>query len=737
MDASTKLGATPLHVAAEQGRFELVRLLLDAGAALDAQTDAGLSPLSFAAEQGGVDIARLLLDSGADVGACTHTGHTPLHIAAQKGGLDVMSVLLSHGGDTDARTGLGHTPLHLAALTGESDSSRLLLARGADADARNAQSGHTPLHVAAQMGRQQVAKLLLGFGGAHVDAKTLMGHTPLAVALEEGNDELARLLLSKGADASANDSRGITPLHVAAGRGASKMIAELLRRGAEVNARTSFGLSPLDLAVYRAPTAGGAPLAGGTLSADGSPGAGAKVLRLLDPLPAVEALLDGGAAVVTAHPWTGQTALHASAYLGREAWSELMLRRGGERAASDDARCHVHRGDGLEQRAQSTGRLAPATPQRLARLRGAASEAYRAAIRLAPSSATAYERLGAVEARLADSLGEHQVEFSPQPRSLSHTPTPHPRITQSLSHPPPHTRASQVRSLTAFEHAWRLRPEGGAGMAAFARAGVDMALAGIGAHEAAARPARTVSELSVRDAGAAGATRRALSLWRTQGVVVFPALLAPADVRALQSHARADGAEQEAPVDRTANIRSPANRTLRAIPVAHAAEALSALAARLDSFLGYALQSRRRLLLEIGLMRVLAGAADQGWHRDDGILDGRIASVQIALVDTAAEQGALEVLPASHTHTEKPDEGADGVAVAVPAGSVTVYTPNVVHRGRANALRETRLSLVLTVMGASGLVPNGIPLAVQPEDAGRWWLEGGELREVDPTGGEH
>ena len=263
-----------------------------------------------------------------------------------------------------------------------------------------------------------------------------------------------------------------------------------------------------------------------------------------------------------------------------------------------------------------------------------------------------------------------------------------------------------------------------------------MALAGIGAHEAAARPARTVSELSVRDAGAAGATRRAVSLWRTQGVVVFPALLAPADVRALQSHARADGAEQEAPVDRTANIRSPANRTLRAIPVAHAAEALSALAARLDSFLGYALQSRRRLLLEIGLMRALAGAADQGWHRDDGILDGRIASVQIALVDTAAEQGALEVLPASHTHTEKPDEGADGVAVAVPAGSVTVYTPNVVHRGRANALRETRLSLVLTVMGASGLVPNGIPLAVQPEDAGRWWLEGGELREVDPTGGE-
>ena len=31
---------------------------------------------------------------------------------------------------------------------------------------------------------------------------------------------------------------------------------------------------------------------------------------------------------------------------------------------------------------------------------------------------------------------------------------------------------------------------------------------------------------------------------------------------------------------------------------------------------------------------------------------------------------------------------------------------------------------MLTLMGASGLVPNGIPLVVQPEDAGRWWLEG-------------
>ena len=689
VDAETKLGATPLHVACEQGQLELARLLLELGAAHSAQTDAGLSPLHFAAERGAADVAQLLLASGANAGAHTNTGHTPLHIATQKAELEAMSVLLSHGGAIDSRTSLGHTPLHLAALMGEAQALRLLLANGADADSRNAHSGHTPLHVAAQKGQQHVAELLLTLGGAQVDAKTHMGHTPLHIALEEGHDEHAHMLLHHGASPSFNDHRGITPMHIAAGRGAAGMIRELVRRGAAANALTSFGLSPLDVAVYRAPTAAGAPIAGGTLSADGSPSSDEKVMALLDPLAAVEALLQAGVMVTAAHPWTGQTPVHAAAYLGREAWSGLMLSQAP--AGIDDARRHIQRGDGLEQRAQSTGRMAPSSVARLARLRHAAADAYSAAILLEPTSATAYARLATVQARLADSLGDE----------------------------------TRTASLQAFEHMWRLQPNGWTDMTALARHKTDMALAGVSVQEEAQRPAQTVAELSVIDISAPGAARRAVSLWRRQGVVVFPALLESAAVQALR--ARAD-TQRVASVDRTAHIRAPANRTLRAVPVTHSTEALSTLASQLDSFLAEALQSHSRLLLEVGLMRALPGAADQGWHRDDGVLDGRVASVQIALVDTAAAQGALEVLPASHTHTEATEDTSGGVALAVPAGSVTVYSPNVVHRGRANTHGEERLTQVLTLMGASGLVPNGIPLVIEREDAGRWWLEAGELR---------
>jgi ectoine hydroxylase-related dioxygenase (phytanoyl-CoA dioxygenase family) len=122
----------------------------------------------------------------------------------------------------------------------------------------------------------------------------------------------------------------------------------------------------------------------------------------------------------------------------------------------------------------------------------------------------------------------------------------------------------------------------------------------------------------------------------------------------------------------------------------------------------------------------------QQWHRDDGVLDSRLASVQIAISPTRAEQGALEVLPASHTHDERP--AAAGVpdlpgalSIAVPQGSVVFYSPNLVHRGRANSLDEERLAVTMNVMGARGLVPDGIPLAVHPADAGRWWLMDGAL----------
>lgn len=60
-------GVTPLMSAADQGRLEVCRVLLAAGATIDARTPSGGTALAFACDQGHADIVLLLLDHGAAV----------------------------------------------------------------------------------------------------------------------------------------------------------------------------------------------------------------------------------------------------------------------------------------------------------------------------------------------------------------------------------------------------------------------------------------------------------------------------------------------------------------------------------------------------------------------------------------------------------------------------------------------------------------------------------------------
>jgi ankyrin repeat protein len=75
-----------LHAATAGGSVELVRLLLDAGAAVDRRDpDTGRTPLHTAVAAGATgdapEIVRVLLDAGADVNATTHDGASALDIS--------------------------------------------------------------------------------------------------------------------------------------------------------------------------------------------------------------------------------------------------------------------------------------------------------------------------------------------------------------------------------------------------------------------------------------------------------------------------------------------------------------------------------------------------------------------------------------------------------------------------------------------------------------------------------
>ncbi|KAI0026616.1 ankyrin repeat-containing domain protein, partial [Vararia minispora EC-137] len=87
-----------LHRAVRTGDDNLVRSLLAAGEDIEARDDGGSTALHIAAKEGRVDIiVRLLLDGGADIDALSPSGMTALHYAVLYGHIEIISILLDRG----------------------------------------------------------------------------------------------------------------------------------------------------------------------------------------------------------------------------------------------------------------------------------------------------------------------------------------------------------------------------------------------------------------------------------------------------------------------------------------------------------------------------------------------------------------------------------------------------------------------------------------------------------------
>ena len=74
-----------LAVAASKGRWETVRALAAAGAAVDHTNNYGWTALDAAAQEGHVEAIKTLLEAGADVDHADNDGETALFAAAQEG----------------------------------------------------------------------------------------------------------------------------------------------------------------------------------------------------------------------------------------------------------------------------------------------------------------------------------------------------------------------------------------------------------------------------------------------------------------------------------------------------------------------------------------------------------------------------------------------------------------------------------------------------------------------------
>ncbi len=212
-------GRTPLMAAAEAGKAEVVKRLLEENARPDIQDKDGLTALLIAASKDQSECVRLLVEANADVTLKgTFKGvknWTPLTKAVFEGYTKTVQVLLATSRDRLARDGQLDRALLVACYLGNLDLIKALLDRGANVNAA-LEKGQTALMSAATTGRQDTVALLLA-RGANPKMANAEGATASIIALQRGFPELAKTLdaaiagLPPAALATSDPTPGASP----------------------------------------------------------------------------------------------------------------------------------------------------------------------------------------------------------------------------------------------------------------------------------------------------------------------------------------------------------------------------------------------------------------------------------------------------------------------------------------------------------------------------------------------
>ena len=115
---------SPVADAAMRGDAEAVEALIARGADVNVPQGDGMTALHWASERADAALVRVLLEAGAAVNAVTRMGdYTPLHLAAKAGSAGAVEALLEAGSDPHAVTATGDvTAMHFAAGAGSADA---------------------------------------------------------------------------------------------------------------------------------------------------------------------------------------------------------------------------------------------------------------------------------------------------------------------------------------------------------------------------------------------------------------------------------------------------------------------------------------------------------------------------------------------------------------------------------------------------------------------------------------
>lgn len=189
----------------------------------------GHTLLDYAAEAGRLDIVKKLVEMGASPTQKCSMGHEPVHAAARGGAVEVLDYLVAQGASLDASTTSGITVAHSAAFTGQVKVLEYLTGKGVNILTKD-NFGRTPLANACLGGSIPTVEFMLK-NGASLKESSSYG----SLVFDARTVEMMKYLESKGLDIAATANTGSTALRLAAQRGDTDLVRYLHKRGQSLN----------------------------------------------------------------------------------------------------------------------------------------------------------------------------------------------------------------------------------------------------------------------------------------------------------------------------------------------------------------------------------------------------------------------------------------------------------------------------------------------------------------------
>jgi len=258
VNAVTIRNETPLHKVVNdikcgkynEQRFQIIKMLLEAGADPNIQSNVKESPLYillFCELKTSVlrKIIELFLKHKVDLAQYNTDGEfTVLTIVCQNDKYELAELFLKNGAKANQLiTNKKRTVLILAPTL---RIAKLLIRYGAEINACD-DDKVTALHTAVYNKRIDLVRLLLE-QGTNPNFAMFNGCTALHIACEGNCSAIVRLLISYGADINVQANDGTTPLFMAAQEGNNEIIKFLLENGADPRLKREDGLEPLSIA---------------------------------------------------------------------------------------------------------------------------------------------------------------------------------------------------------------------------------------------------------------------------------------------------------------------------------------------------------------------------------------------------------------------------------------------------------------------------------------------------------